>query len=96
MNERLDAEWIYFLRKPEEDKPKTQVWHVHAKKDNSWLGDISWFSIWRKYAFRSTALHTGEFGIQLSEVWFEDECLEDIVLFCRQLNEKHRELKKNG
>ena len=86
--ERVDGTWIYFWRKPEEDKPKTQIWNVTSKEYNDWLGTISWFPRWRKYSFRSTAEHRGEHGRYLSDVWFEEDCLTEIANFCKELTRK--------
>lgn len=41
--------WIYFDHI--ENKPKTSVWAVKTKSDNTVLGVIKWFPSWRTYAF---------------------------------------------
>jgi hypothetical protein len=91
---RYDGKWVYFWRDPKEDKPKTQVWHVTNTQTNDWLGVISWFPQWRKYAFRSTAKADGERMRILSDIWFEEDCLTDIVNFCKRLTQEQRKKKQ--
>jgi len=95
MNERIEANYIYFYHDKKDDKPKTQVWNVFAKQDNEWLGQVRWFSRWRCYAFSSTAYHDGKYGRFVSDIMFEHNCLRDIANFCQTLTVRHRmELKK--
>ena len=46
---------------------------VQNKHDFSFLGDIRWYSKWRKYAFYPRA-----------DTLFEHECLRDIAAFCEE------------
>lgn len=41
--------WIYF--DCIESKPKTSVWAVRTKSDNTIIAKIKWFPSWRTYAF---------------------------------------------
>jgi hypothetical protein len=86
MSKRIDRTWIYFELGVTEPDRKTQIWHIHNKRTNEWLGDISWFPNWRKYSFRSVAHHDRKHDNGLSDIWFEDVCLMEIAEFCRRLN----------
>lgn len=90
--ERIDGQYIYFWHDWMRDKPKTQVWEVFSRSGNDWLGEISWFAQWRRYAFRSTYKADGEkkYGVFLSDVWFEQTCQRDIANFCEELTIKHK------
>jgi hypothetical protein len=93
--EKVEAEYINFWHDWKDDKPKTQVWNVFSKSDNEWLGQISWFSQWRKYAFHSTCRIDKESHVRyLSDIWFEERCLRDIANFIEELTQKHRERRQ--
>jgi len=92
--EKVEGKYILFLHEWIFDKPKTQVWNVFSKEDKDWLGQISWFSQWRKYAFRSTAKIDKDSHVRiLSDIWFEERCLGDIASFIEELTRKHKEAK---
>jgi len=88
---KVEGKHIYFWHDERNDKPKTQVWNVFSKEDTDWLGQVSWFPQWRKYAFRSTYHAEGEqHGRFLSDVWFEEKCQRDIADFCEKLTRQHK------
>lgn len=52
---------------------KTNQYDVHAKADNFKLGEIKWFSRWRKYVFEPA-----------SQTAYEATCLRDISQFLEE------------
>ena len=60
----------YLLFELLEKKPKTSVWLVRSKTQNSILGRIAWFASWRQYTFDPTP-HTT----------FNCTCMQDICAF---------------
>lgn len=79
------AKWIEFVEcKPfpfPVGKPKiTKIWHVQTKGINpNILGEIKWYSGWRKYCF-----FPDEGSL------YEQECLRDIAEFCEQTTIAHK------
>ncbi len=73
------AKYINFVLMKE--GAKTNVWHVAAKGLNEKLGEIKWFSHWRKYAFFPS-----------DGTVYEDDCLKDIAEFIEQqmIERKHK------
>ena len=65
------AKWIKFVLIKEGNK--TNVWRVVTEERNEVLGEIKWFSRWRKYAF-----------FPAPETVYEDDCLKDIAEFIEQ------------
>ena len=64
---------------PPENK-KTQVWIINSKKGD-YLGEVKWFSRWRKYSF-----------FPAPDCIFEEVCLGDIADFLKWATDAH----KNG
>lgn len=68
-------------------KPKTKVYHILTKKDDTFIGKIEWFCRWRCYAF---------FPVQsIGGVVFEPQCLKDIYEFIEKL-EAERKAQRNN
>ena len=62
------GKWTKFVLIKEGDK--TNVWDVATSEGLDRLGEIKWFSRWRKYAF-----------FPYIETVYENDCLKDIVSF---------------
>ncbi len=73
--------YIYFEETT--PNPKTKVWNVRNKQDDTLLGQIRWFSRWRCYGF-----YSGQ------DMIFEKVCLRDIATFCERETFVHRNLKR--
>jgi len=61
-----------------EEKPKTKVWEVMSKTQNSILGKVKWHPAWRQYCFFPKA-----------ETLWSNGCLNDIVVFLNTKNHEH-------
>jgi len=68
---------------PAPPKPKTLVWYVVNRYEDSHLGRIKWFGRWRKYSF-----------FPKPECVFEEVCLREIADFCERKTREHREANK--
>jgi hypothetical protein len=69
--------WIRFelLRDPTR---KTKIWRVVNAQYNSFLGNVKWYSPWRKYCFAPD-----------DGTVFEQDCLRDIAAFCEDETRAH-------
>jgi len=58
-----------------------KTWHfdIHTTDMQHFLGEIKWFSRWRRYAF-----------FPMPETVFEHECLKSIAEVCETLTKKHK------
>lgn len=65
-----------------EEKPKTKVYAVLSKNDNSQLAIIKWYANWRCYAFYP----------ENGTIW-EEDCLGAIAQFLKDLMADRRRLK---
>lgn len=70
------------------DSGKTQIWKILNRNEDDYLGEVKWFSHWRKYVFfPEISTH------------YDDECLKEISSFLTDLNyihKKQRESKMSG
>ena len=74
------SKWIEFKDWGDSDSGKTRIWGVVSKDTPPVkLGEIKWFSRWRKYAF-----------FPCTDTVFEEECLRDISFFVEQVTREHR------
>lgn len=64
----MTSKWIRF--EETKDTEKTKCWNIVTKEEGYLLGEIKWFSAWRKYSF-----------FPLGSGVFEVNCLIDIVNF---------------
>jgi len=64
-----------------ERKPKTYVFEVQTKNDQTRLGQISWFGRWRQYVF-----------FPEPETVFSSGCMADINSFIEHLMADHKEI----
>lgn len=72
------SKWLNFV--PGLPKPKTDTWLVTTKEGSRVLGEIKWFSQWRKYGFFP---YVGSL--------FEEDCLNDIAAFIKEKTAEHKE-----
>jgi len=72
------SKFIKFSRPRKSKSKKTQIWRV-LTNDDSLLGEIRWFSRWRRYAF-----HPDVYTV------FEHDCLRKIADFCEDESKKLR------
>jgi hypothetical protein len=75
-----ESKWITFDRLPTPATRKTERWGIRAKDAGQYLGVISWWGPWRKYAF-----------FPAPETLFEPTCLRDICAFIDQLMAARKE-----
>jgi hypothetical protein len=66
---------------PAPPKPKTKVWWVVSKYDDTHLGWIGWFSKWRKYSY-----------FPRPDTVYEEVCLKEIADFCVGQTQLHRDM----
>ena len=65
------GKWINFVLAKQGEK--TNVWQVKTKDNFDILGEIKWFSRWRRYAF-----------FPYSVTIYEQDCLRDIANFIEE------------
>ena len=61
------------------DGKKTCVWSVRTRRGDATLGEVKWYSPWRKYAFFPAA-----------GCLFEEVCLKEIAAFLEWATETHQ------
>ena len=77
MSERPSSKWVSFYLDAGRKGRKTQVYGVTTKGDKgdggdyAELGEVRWYSPWRRYSFFPT-----------NGSLFESQCLRDIAAFC--------------
>lgn len=76
----IKSKYLIFVLK--ERKPKTEVWEVRTKSDNSLLGIIKWYAQWRQYCFFPEQETVWSFG-----------CVDDIRFFLAMANGEHANKK---
>jgi len=74
----IDKEYIRFLEY-EIPKRKTKYWAVENKNHRTRLGEIEWYSAWRRYCF-----------FTVDGIVFDEICLMDILKFLHEQNRLHR------
>lgn len=62
-----------------EEKPKTKVYAIVSKNDNSQLAIVKWYTNWRSYAFYP----------ENGTIW-EEDCLGAVTQFLRNLMEERK------
>ena len=75
--------WIKFVEK--DKKPKTKVFSIMSKTDNSEIGEIKWYPAWRQYCLCT---------IPEIQTIYSTGCLQAISEFITKLNEKHKKAKE--
>ena len=60
-------------------KPKTTGWNVVNNKSGALLGIVEWYGPWRQYVFEA-----------IDQPIFNNACLEELVAFLTDLNNKQR------
>lgn len=78
--------FIKFVEVDLHDNRKTKVWAVLTIDGRKLLGQIEWYSAWRKYCI--------VYRPSLGQVTFEENCLQLIIDFCKSETSKHREMRK--
>lgn len=74
-----EPRWIRFEELGFSPSGKTERWAVVSKESGGCLGEVKWFSRWRRYAFYPEM-----------RTLFEHQCLRDIATFCETRTREHR------
>lgn len=74
-----EGKHLYFIIEPQDPQKVTKTWRVLNKYDDIMLGQVRWFSQWRKYAFYPAP-----------DTIFEEDCMRDISDFCEKETEWHK------
>lgn len=80
----VKASYIEFVALGIPPRKSTQLWNVVAKGGNGILGQVKWFSRWRKYTF-----------FPMSNTAFEGTCMREISAFIEDRTKEHRAAKCN-
>jgi hypothetical protein len=75
--------WINCTLTDRPAKRKTEVWAVWALQGGTYLGEVRWFSRWRKYSF-----------MPARDTVFEQDCLRDLAEFIEAETAKRRKGKR--
>jgi len=75
--------WISFKLNDRRLKAKTDIWEVWSLDEASHIGQVRWYSPWRKYCFFPSS----------QTVW-EQDCLRHIAEFIESETTKHRKGKR--
>ena len=78
------SKWITFVQRRMPENRKTKVFDIIAKDDGFILGQISWWSRWRQYAFFPN-----------ENTVYEKTCLDDIRVFLIDLMLQRKKLKSD-
>jgi hypothetical protein len=73
------AKWISFKLNDRRLKARTDTWEVWNAAEASHLGQVRWFSPWRKYCF-----------FPAGGTVFEEVCLRDLAEFVESQTLQHR------
>lgn len=74
------SKWITFVLLDKLDSRRlTDTWRIESKDGGFYLGEIKWYSSWRKYCF-----------FPFPTTIFEEDCLRDIAEFCESETRKRR------
>ena len=82
---KVEGTWITFKYRGYTESGKTQIWAVEAKADGALLGQMKWFSQWRRYAFYPEP-----------DMVFEENCLRAIAAFCETVTRTKRTEARHG
>lgn len=78
------ARWLTFVFNPKDTgTKKTNVWDVKTSDGHFLLGQVRWFSRWRKYSF-----------MPAPDTVFEERCLTDIAEWCQAWTAEHKRVLK--
>lgn len=75
--------WISFKLNDRRSDRKTDTWEVWSLDEASHVGQVRWYSPWRKYCFFPS-----------HETVFEQDCLRFIAEFVEKETVKHRKGKR--
>lgn len=75
----FENEWLKIIE--EKPKPKTKVFSVWSKCDDSYLGEVHWYPKWRHYTFSPTIEYKTEYS---------DRCQIAIGNFINKVNQEHK------
>jgi len=75
----MDWKYLNFKHYPQKQGCKTSLYIVHSKSSDAVLGMIKWYGPWRQYCF-----------FPVTDTIWSDECLEDVKIFTRDLNARHK------
>lgn len=71
--------WIEFTEAGWSASGRTRIWRVEPKQVSGCIGEISWYSPWRRYCF-----------FPIANSVFEEQCLRDIAKFCEDQTAAHK------
>ena len=75
----MSAKWLDFMSLGRSPSGKTERWSVHAKQGGAALGEVKWYSGWRRYCF-----------FPFDGSLYEQDCLRDIATFCEMRTMEQR------
>lgn len=62
------------------EKPKTKVFKILSKHDNSELGFVYWYGQWRQYVYDP----------DMNQIIWSYDCLKELTYFINSLNNQHK------
>lgn len=81
----VTSKWIWFIEAGKSESGKTHRWNVITQDGSIPLGQVRWYSPWRKYAF-----------FPEDATLFEIQCLRDIATFLEEQMAYHKEMLSTG
>lgn len=69
-----------------EEKRITDIWNVFNKHDGDFLGEVKWYSHWRKYCLYTSDTYFTHI--------FEETCLRDTADFIEARTKEHRKARR--
>ena len=76
---RSGGSFLNFTLHSESPSGKTRMYTVEARRDQTFLGTVSYYNQWRKYTFAPA-----------SDTAFDAGCLREIAAFCEAETSKQR------
>jgi len=76
----VKGEWLSFKINERRHGAKTDTWEVWSLNEANHLGQVRWYTPWRKYSFFPAS----------GTVW-EQDCLRSIAVFLEWETKKHRD-----
>jgi len=83
-----EARWIRFVERRYSIRrsAKTRVWLVLAVRDGLLVGEVRWYSHWRRYCFIAGA---ATIPFALARFIFDAECLRELADFAEARTREH-------
>ncbi len=77
------SKYIEFVDAGTSESGKTRLWDVYPKGNRQMvLGEVSWYSPWRKYVFMPPS--------GTADVVFDQTCLRDVANFIEEQTKLHK------